>query len=262
MIYVITHKDFDDSILDCNYKVLHVGSSKCSMECLRDDTLENISYKNANFCELTGLYWIWKNSKNADNDITGLVHYRRFFTTPFENWKYAYLNKMPSVLSYDIIEDNLKRYEIILSTPIKIIRTVKQFYNNMHISEDLDLTREVIAELDPDYLPDFDKVMMAHRFYYGNMMICRGAILNEYSEWLFDILFTLEKKIDLNKYDNAYQKRVFGFISERLLQVWVVHNNLKIKWFPVYNTEKRQMTFFAVNKRRLNNILKRIKGLK
>ena len=43
----------------------------------QDNTGDNISSKNPYFCELTGLYWAWK---NLDADYKGLVHYRRYFT--------------------------------------------------------------------------------------------------------------------------------------------------------------------------------------
>ena len=49
-------------------------------------------------------------------------------------------------------------------------------------------------------------------------------VLNDYCDWLFDILFTLEKEIDLSDRDD-YQKRVFGFLSERLFTVWLEHNS-------------------------------------
>lgn len=79
-IYIISHKEFEKPKLE-GYKSLLVGSIfhpdiKEKFDYC-DDAGDNISFKNKSFCELTGLYWIWKNS-NAD--IIGLCHYRRYFT--------------------------------------------------------------------------------------------------------------------------------------------------------------------------------------
>ena len=89
-------------------------------------------------------------------------------------------------------------------------------------------------------------------------MICNKKILDAYSEWLFPILFNLEGKIDVNKYTDAYQRRVYGFLSERLLQVWVNHNHLKVSEFPVFNTESRRMTIFGKNKNRVRKLYSKI----
>ena len=60
------------------YLSVHVGAAgKKDIGYTPDNTGENISTKNPNFCELTGLYWAWK---NLDADYLGLVHYRRYFT--------------------------------------------------------------------------------------------------------------------------------------------------------------------------------------
>ena len=76
MIYIAAHKKFNVPQLD-NYAVLQVGAQgKENLGYLQDNTGDNISYKNPNFCELTGLYWIWK---NCDDEYKGLVHYRRYF---------------------------------------------------------------------------------------------------------------------------------------------------------------------------------------
>lgn len=253
MIYIITHKVFEPYFVDVDhYKILHVGTNDDRLpEYLSDDIGDNISKKNTNFCELTALYWIWKNGEEHGSDITGLVHYRRYFTNRFGDFFYTYFNKKPKVLDYSQIEKCLRRYDIVLPIPEKIMRTVRQSYADVHNDEDLVLTRKVISEVSAEYLNSFDKVMYSHKYYYANMMICSKQVFDEYSEWLFKILFNLEKKINIDKYADNYQKRVFGFLSERLLQVWVYHNKLKVKEFPVFNTEAKRITFWGKNKSRL-----------
>lgn len=261
MIYIITHKIFDSYFEDKeHYKVLNVGSSINSIEGYANDNVgDNISFKNPNFCELTGLYWIWKNGQEEKKDITGLIHYRRYYTTRIQDFLYTYFGRMPTVLPYEIIENNLTKYDVILPVSEKICKTVKQSYAIAHNEEDLELTRKSILKICPEYLESFDKVMKSHSYYYANMIICKKEIMDLYSEWLFSILFDLEEKIDIDKYTDSYQKRVFGFLSERLLHVWVVHNDLRIKEFPVFNTEERKMNFFQKNRNRVHNAQRRIR---
>ena len=59
------------------------------------------------------------------------------------------------------------------------------------------------------------------------MLIASKSVFDNYCEWLFNILFELEKHIDLTDY-NEYQKRIYGFISERLLNVYFEHNKYKV----------------------------------
>jgi len=59
------------------YVPLHIGrEGKQDIGFTGDNTGDNISEKNATFCELTGLYWAWK---NLQAEYVGLVHYRRVF---------------------------------------------------------------------------------------------------------------------------------------------------------------------------------------
>ena len=76
-ILVAAHKLYwmpNDSV----YMPIHVGrEGKADLGYVGDNTGDNISAKNPNYCELTALYWAWK---NLEADYVGLVHYRRYFT--------------------------------------------------------------------------------------------------------------------------------------------------------------------------------------
>lgn len=223
MIYIATHKKFDVPN-EKDYIPLHVGAfGKDNLGYLYDNTGDNISYKNKNYCELTGVYWIYKNSKD---DIKGLVHYRRYFSNKY---------KM-KLLSQNDYRNILKKYDVILPFEYKLDCTVLENYEECGFKKDLEITREIIKEKYPDYLDTFNALLDDNKIRLFNMMVAKDYIFNEYSEWLFDILFELEKRIDISDY-NDYQQRIYGFISERLLNVYFRKNNLKIYECGVYPTE-------------------------
>ena len=259
MIYVITHKIFDDELLnDDEYAVLHVGlNDNCKPTYIRDDLGDNISGKNPYYCELTGLYWIWKNSTESGKEPVGLVHYRRFFTYPIEEFLYTYTGRMPRILKNLDVKKTLKTYDAIMPTPERIFRTVEEFYKDHHNPNDLVTVRNVIEKLYPDYLKTYDEVLHEHYFYFANMIITKKEILDQYCEWLFNIMTEVEKIIIGSEIKDSYQSRIYGFISERLIQVWIEHNALRVKTYPVFNTEKRRTTIFQKNLNRVKHMIKR-----
>jgi len=223
MIYVVTHKNIELH-LPQNYVLLGVGNNIISNEDMHDNSLDNISSKNLNYCELTGLYWIWKNIKD---DIVGLTHYRRIFTE----------DKKDSIdlIDYSDICDILNQYDIILPPLFdnKTI-TVYEHYCRDHNKEDIDKIGIILLQKYPEYADSYNYVMNQKYEYGFNMFISKKEICDEYSKWLFDILNTLEPQIDLLTYDD-YQRRIFGFLSERLFTVWLYHNKLRIKELFVAN---------------------------
>ena len=263
MIYVITHKVIeDDSYIDYDhYKVLHVGTNNnCMDSYIRDDAGDNISKKNGNYCELTGLYWIWNNAEENDNDVTGLVHYRRFFTTYCEDFKYKYLGIVPKNIPYSRIFEAMTDHDMIIPKKIFVFSTLKSFYGKFHDIDDINKIRELIKNKYPDYLVSFDKVINSHSYTYGNMMICKKKTLDLYSKWLFDIMFDFENVQVPSLYSgDAYQSRIYGFLSERLLQVWIEHNNLRYVEFPVFNVESRTLNIFDVTRLRVETLLRKLK---
>lgn len=224
-VYVVTHKDYKKPNIDC-YKTLLVGAIKGHIlgeDVFNDNTGDNISEKNANYCELTGLYWLWK---NANDDYIGLVHYRRFFC------KRGLLSV--SVLRQKFILNILKKYEVILPKKIKAKPNIYDYYASEHCKEDLDICLDIIDKNYPDFSEAAKAVMQSDRMSLFNMFIMSKELADEYCEWLFGILFKAENKIDLTTKD-AYQRRVFGFLSERLFNVWLYKKNLKTYYSPVYN---------------------------
>ncbi|MBQ0066989.1 MAG: DUF4422 domain-containing protein [Phascolarctobacterium sp.] len=107
--------------------------------------------------------------------------------------------------------------------------TVRSFYERAHVARDLAIVENIISARYPEYLGSFNKIMNEHSIAYYNMFVIKKELFNEYCIWLFSILFETERKIDLSSYDD-YQKRVFGFLAERLFSVWIDYKKLK----PVY----------------------------
>ncbi|MCM1105474.1 MAG: DUF4422 domain-containing protein [Blautia sp.] len=217
------------------YRLIAVGDKRNVTgmpECVGDHTGTNIAGKNKNYCELTALYWIWKNDKASD--IVGLCHYRRFLT------KNLFRNSMKDILDERDIQRIFRRgYDIIL--PYKPIarRTVEEIYCDFGFKKDLNLLREILLEKYPEYLSEYDRLLKRHSNYVANLMILSEAKLNQYAEWLFDILFEMEKRNDISSY-NEQEARIYGYLSERLLDVWVRKNHLKIKHFRMMNIEEEQ----------------------
>ena len=78
--------------------------------------------------------------------------------------------------------------------------------------------------------------MNGTKLHLFNMFVMKREDFDRYMKWLFDILFELEKRIDISNYD-SYQKRVFGFLSERLWNIWLDQEKLSTYELKVINIE-------------------------
>lgn len=205
---------------DPMYLPIHVGAAgKESIGYQRDDEGENISEKNANYCELTGLYWAWK---NIDADYIGLAHYRRHFS----NGRIS-VNKQERVIREKELIEKLSHIDVLLPNPRNYwIETNYSQYAHAHHAIDLDMTKDILRERYPQYLDAWDNSMKKTKGHRFNMFVMKKDIFDQYCLWLFDVLFTLEKRLDITSY-NRNDSRVFGFVSERLLDVWLTTNNIR-----------------------------------
>ena len=232
-ILVATHKQYWLPKTDI-YLPIHVGKAgKEGFGCIGDDTGDNISAKNQNYSELTGLYWAWK---NLDCDYIGLCHYRRYFggknyfdgTEKLKQRIFQRTDYEKLLADHDMILPLRRRY---------YIETVRSQYIHAHSSRDLEQIERIIANKYPDYLRSFHAVMNRRWLHLWNMFVMKKSVLNQYCEWLFDILFKYENWLDEHNL-TAEKWRLFGFISERLLDVWIFNKNFNIAEAEVVMLEK------------------------
>ena len=229
---VATHKKYqmpDDDL----YIPVHVGAEgKSDLGYQKDNAGENISLKNPYYCELTGLYWAWK---NLDAEYVGLSHYRRYLKGTY---KFNVNNKIKKIISSKDVDEILKKTDIILPRKRKYyIETLYSHYNHTMYIEPLDKTGEIIEKDYPEYLNEFKKLKTRRSAHMFNMFIMKKDKLNEYCTWLFDILDKLEQKVDVAQFD-SFHARFYGRISELLLDVWINTKGYGYKEVKFVNIEK------------------------
>lgn len=226
-VMVATHKNYEMPA-DIGYVPIHVGKAVNNAELGfdGDDSGDNISVLNPYFCELTGLYWIWKNTNTT---YYGLAHYRRYFK-PISGSNYVVVNgkKIASTAS---LTKMLDKFDIVLAKPRNYwIETVESHYKNAHYGEDLIALKQVVSEMYPKYVSTMEKVFKGRSISLFNMFVMRSDLFSQYAEWLFSILFELQGRVKYAEY-GPYQRRIFGFLAERLMNVWVEHTIPKNRIF-------------------------------
>ncbi|MDD6571485.1 MAG: DUF4422 domain-containing protein [Thermoflexaceae bacterium] len=213
-LFIMTHKPFTPP-KDPVYVPLHVGRANAEdLGYLGDDTGDSISCLNPYFCELTGMYWLWKNYH--ETDYIGICHYRRYL-----------INESGCLFTGEQIEKLLQTHDIITTKLLTLTCSYHEGFGANHHIRDLDAAGRVIKEKYPEYLETFTSLVNGPNTYFGNIFITSRKLFDSYCTWLFDILFEVQKQTDFTGYNN-YQKRLFGFLSEFLQTVWIRYNKLSV----------------------------------
>ncbi|MBQ9991108.1 MAG: DUF4422 domain-containing protein [Lachnospiraceae bacterium] len=213
-LFTITHKPFTPPG-DSLYVPLHVGRANSQdLGYLGDHTGDSISALNSNFCELTGIYWLWKNYQKED--YVGICHYRRYL-----------INEKGSIFTQNELEDLLSRYDILTTRLLTLPVPYREGFSANHHEKDLLALERILKEKYPEYHPVFHELVNSPHTYFGNIFVTSRENFDAYCEWLFTLLFALLKETDFTGYNN-YQKRLFGFLSEFLQTVWIRNHQLSV----------------------------------
>ena len=256
LVMVVTHKQCDITN-QSPYRPIIVGKGQFELEnAWRDNSGDNIADKNPYYCELTALYWVWKN-RAQDYDNIGLCHYRRFLT------KNAESNSQEMLLTDEDINKALQHYDIILPKQFVWPMELDRMYYDVGEGrkKDIDSTKQAINELFPEYISAFDKTVKSRKASYCNLFVLPREKFNAYCHWLFAILEKVEENMDMTGY-TVQEQRVYGYLSEILLNAWVKHNKLKVKYYPIAYMELSASEHRKkARKDRLSNIRMMIRNL-
>lgn len=209
---------------------------------IHDNTGDNISYKNKCYCELTALYWAWKND---DADYYGLFHYRRYLSfneQHLENPSYYRTyerldnNALTDMcLDEEHIQELVSQYDVIVpianNIEVNFKNNYEQYCNSQYLHKrDIDIFIDVVKEKYSFLSPFVDAYMNSHFAYFCNIGIMKKQYFNEYCSILFDVLEEVEKRCDVTNYA-VNDLRVFGHLSERLFGImfnyWLSQNDVK-----------------------------------
>ena len=234
-VAVATHKPYRMPS-DPAYLPLHVGAALHPEVCRDmqgDDAGDSISGRNPNYCELTGLYWLWK---NVDAEHKGIVHYRRLLGSPDAARRRA-PDPFDRVVTGKELLPVLGRAGIVVARRRSYyIESVYDHYAHTFDARQFDECRGVLAELCPGYVPAWDRLMRSRGAHIFNMFVMRSDLLDEYCSWLFPVLSELERRVGFDGMD-AFASRWPGRVSERLLDPWLWTNGYGCEELPVVSPE-------------------------
>lgn len=164
-----------------------------------DSIGENISERNRQYSELTGLYWMWKNRRY---DIAGLAHYRRHFILP-PDWQEIMIQQ---------------KVDVIVPVPTYVYPNIDANYRERHIPDDWDFLLRYLKEMDRDTYETALEVFGGSLYLPCNMFIAKWEVLDALCSWMFPILDAVVENGGTK--EDVYMNRYAGFVSERLITLF------------------------------------------
>lgn len=224
-VYVSTHKKFDFPEDDV-YIPVQVGIDE-GVEILGyngDNTGDNISFKHRYYSDLSTVYWC---SKNSNADVIGVCHYRRYFVS--RKNKHRENKLFNFVLNENEIDSFIEKCDIIIPKKRKYyIETIESHFKHTHTASDYEILRNAIRDLDSEYLESFEKVSASRSAHLFNCYIMKRNKFIEFCDFMFPILFQVEKKIDFSG-RSEFESRTCGYLAEFLLDTWLIKNKYDYK---------------------------------
>ena len=242
------------------YLPIHVGKA-ISRFCLNmqgDDVGDNISAYNPAFCEMTAVYWGWK---NVDADYIGLCHYRRFFTFMHNSiWgrtknmlKYVFYSSIGNVFQHGVdfgytdqiqsdsqvfkqnalsFEKQLReclnnhRFDAIVPTPYRFACRDNESFFSVIGRDHISILKELINDKYPEYSSFVNEALKSNSLFAANMSIFSRSFFHDYCSFIFPILMdhleiVKSKGWCSDPLQEGCYSRVSGYLAELLTSAFI-----------------------------------------
>lgn len=263
-VLVCHHKEYPFVKNEC-FLPVQVGKSLSDISldyAEPDNTGQNISEKNASWCELTALYWAWK---NLSADYYGLMHYRRMLHFRAREGCYLFhdiTEKQIQTFGWtaDAVRESCQQFDIMTGPVWRIhpaglpekVMNAWDFYGREHDIRSLEIVVDIVKKnYQAHYLPLLQSLSDT-TCVWGNIAVMKSLYFHEYCQFLFGVLEEAERRIEVPTHD-SYQRRVFGFLAERLLNAWLVYARGR---YPDLRAGTLPLVYGVTDKPLLDNNLK------
>ena len=251
-IFIMAHKDFINYRYNSVYNIVvddkYQLQNKYNLNIINANQTKLYNMRRA-YCEMAKIYFIYNLYKKGEifSKYVGINHYRRYFD---------FTDNIPD------IENIFKIYDVILIKPFFDKDGIRDSFCKAHICEIYDEMIDIIKHIKPEYYKSAIKASKYKNIYCCNIFIMKRRDFLNYCEFMFDVLFELDRRYNLNSdkdvyefvkkhfNDNItilYQSRMEAFLSERISNIFYYHHFKRIKSFPVGNFKGIKNNHFLIN---------------
>ena len=176
----------------------------------REHPGDNIDHLNRHYCELTGLYYMWK---HETDDLCGLEHYRRYFYD--DNHLLSRAGAAYFLEHSDII---------LIPHHHPMNRTTYQWFIGAMKAEDIEKWVIALDTIHPEFTRTFTDYLNSNLVYICNMFVTRKEVLDAWCSWLFPALHLYDEAAGLGEHN----RRIDGYLAEHTLGAWCIFNKMMV----------------------------------
>ena len=197
----------------------------------KDNVGDNISEKNPRYCELSAIYWGWKNIK--DVEYLGLAHYRRYFDIDIND---SNVDKWMKGCDMIVVDKGLNHSFMINYFSVAMGTTKEDFW--IYMNE--------LIKMYPQYTKQiYDYYFNNHRYIPCTMFIAKKEIFDEFCEFVFPLFQKLENQLRQHPYSR--QNRNIAYFGEFSLGLFIHCRKLRVKMAPMIKDGKSSRLNFKQN---------------